>query len=99
MAGIKVYIVKRIMTILLVTGVHFLAGAWAGDLEPTNPPGSTMHSLEEIFQNQEAMERRLGSDGMAETVDSMVLIPEGELRWETASMRVWKTNCHFIRSW
>ena len=59
-------------------------GTRAGDLTPPGPPGSTMHTLEELHQNQQALEARLAAleqrmatDGMAPTTDGMVLIPAG----------------------
>jgi formylglycine-generating enzyme required for sulfatase activity len=76
---------SRWMMVAVATGLMCVSSAWAGDLDPTNAPGPTMHSLEEIYQrqatleaNQVAIEARLQAAGMAEVPDGMTLIPTGD---------------------
>lgn len=41
---------KGMSMVVLMAGMLVAARALAGDLDPTNAPGSTMHTLEEIYQ-------------------------------------------------
>lgn len=76
---------KQTISGIMATLVMLAAGgAWAGDLTPPGAPGSTMHTLEEIYQrqatleaNQAAIEARLNADGKYVTSGGMVLIPAG----------------------
>ena len=76
---------KRAITGSIATAIVLAAvSAWAGDLTPPGAPGSTMHTLEEIYQrlgvleaNQAAIEGKLASAGLQQTSGGMVLIPEG----------------------
>lgn len=78
--------VKRSITgITAALAMWAVGGARAGDLTPPSAPGSTMHTLEEIYQrqatleaNQSSMEARLQSAGYISVVDGMVLIPAGD---------------------
>ena len=83
---------SRWMMAVVVMGMMWAGRAQAGDLTPPGPPGSTMHTLEEIYQrqatleanqaameaNQAAMEARLDAAGMTEVPSGMVLIPAGD---------------------
>jgi len=67
-----------------LAGVLCASGVCAAGLDPTNAPGPTMHSLEEIYQelmaNRERiqqLEQRMATDGMGHTVAGMALIPAG----------------------
>jgi len=83
----------RTMMAAAALGVWCAAGVWAaGDLDPTNAPGPTMYTLEELYQRLQATEQqvlenqrrladlqqRMGADGMADVVDGTVLIPGGD---------------------
>ena len=58
---------KKKKSILVLSMVAAFIVAWllipglsgAGDMEPSGPPGSTMHSLEKIYDNLVAIEREL----------------------------------------
>ena len=77
---------KRTITAIIMTAVMLAVGSgWAGDLTPPGAPGSTMHTLEEIYQrlgvleaNQAAIEGKLASAGLQQTSGGMVLIPAGD---------------------
>jgi formylglycine-generating enzyme required for sulfatase activity len=77
---------KRTITGIITAAVMLAVGSvWAGDLTPPGAPGSTMHTLEEIYQrqatleaNQAAIEARLDAAGMTEVPSGMVLIPAGD---------------------
>lgn len=76
---------SRWMMAVVVMGMMWAGRAQAGDLTPPGPPGSTMHTLEEIYQrqatleaNQAAIEARLDAAGFGETPAGMVLIPAGD---------------------
>ena len=83
---------NRWMMAVVVMGMMWAGRAQAGDLTPPGPPGSTMHTLEEIYQrqatleanqaaieaNQAAIEARLDAAGMTEVPSGMVLIPAGD---------------------
>lgn len=77
---------------VMVAGVVWAGTvAWAGSLNPTNAPGPTMYSLEDIYrqlltatQQVAALEQRVAdlqarvvSAGLQQTSGSMVLIPAG----------------------
>ncbi len=58
-------------------------GAWAGDLTPPDAPGSTMHTLEEIYQRladleakQSVMEGKPASAGFPQRSGNMVLMAQ-----------------------
>jgi formylglycine-generating enzyme required for sulfatase activity len=82
----------RWMTVVVVAaGLMWAGGARAGDLTPPGAPGSTMHTLEELYQKlvtttqqvaglqQQVtdMQARMLSAGMQQTSGGMVLIPAG----------------------
>ncbi len=83
---------SRWMMAVVVMGMMWAGRAQAGDLTPPGPPGSTMHTLEEIYQrqatleanqaaieaNQAAIKARLDAAGMTEVPSGMVLIPAGD---------------------
>lgn len=76
---------KRAITGSMATAIVLAAvSAWAGDLTPPGAPGSTMHTLEEIYQEllstkqQVAdLESRLNAEGKYVTSGGMVLITAG----------------------
>ena len=75
----------RWIVVALVMGMTWASGVRAGELTPPGAPGSTMHTLEEIYQRQEtiqanqaAIEARLNADGNYVTSGDMVLIPSGD---------------------
>ena len=77
--------VSRWVMAVMVMVMMLAGGAQAGDLTPPGAPGSTMHTLEEIYQEllstkqQVAdLESRLNADGKYVTSGEMVLIPAGE---------------------
>ncbi len=47
---------SRWMMAVVVMGMMWAGRAQAGDLTPPGPPGSTMHTLEEIYQRQATLE-------------------------------------------
>ena len=67
----------RWMMAAMVMGMMWAGGAQAGDLTPPGPPGSTMHTLEEIYQRIADLEGRMEAAGMDEVPAGMVLIPAG----------------------
>jgi len=77
---------RRMVTALAtLAGMMWAATAQAGDLTPPGPPGATMHTLEEIYQEllstkQQVgdLEARLNANGQYVTSGDMVLIPAGE---------------------
>jgi len=68
---------KWMMITALAAGVLWTRGPRAGELDPTNAPAPTMHTLEEIYQKLAALEQRLNADGKYVTAGDMVLIPAG----------------------
>ncbi len=71
--------------VTMAAGLMWTSGAQAGDLTPPGAPGSTMHTLEEIYQRlavleskQTAIEGKLASAGLQQTCGNMVLIPAGD---------------------
>ena len=79
---------KWIVTVAMVAGMMWASGARAGDLDPTNGPGSTMHTLEEIYQNQATLAANQAAlDARLDVIEQqtassvpvgMVLIPAGD---------------------
>jgi formylglycine-generating enzyme len=79
------------MAVAGLAGVLCASRVCAAGLDPTNAPGPTMHSLEEIYAellatraevaaNRERIqefEQRMATDGMGDTVAGMALIPAG----------------------
>jgi sulfatase modifying factor 1 len=75
---------NRIMSVALAAGWLWTVGARAGEINPTNPPGPTMHTLEEIYQKLLSaeqsladMEQRMQSAGLTQVPSGMALIPAG----------------------
>ena len=68
---------SRWMMVAVATGLMCLSSTFAGDLTPPGAPGSTMHTLEEIYQRIADLEARLNADGKYVTSGDMVLIPAG----------------------
>ena len=73
-------------TVVLGIAVGLLCGvgARAGSLNPTNAPGSTMHTLEEIYQKlvdiqneMQVMQDRMEAAGLFKPPENMVLIRGG----------------------
>jgi hypothetical protein len=52
---------QRILTATLAMGMAFTANIRAGDLDPPGPPGSTMKSLQEIWDKLEALSGEIES--------------------------------------
>jgi formylglycine-generating enzyme required for sulfatase activity len=81
----KMKTARRMVTALaLLAGMMWAASAQAGDLTPPGPPGATMHTLEEIYQEllstkQQVgdLEARLNATGQYVSSGDMVLIPAG----------------------
>jgi len=87
MQATRQWMMAMVMTANMIAAV----GARAGDLTPPGAPGSTMHTLDEIYQQLLAtrlqvadtqqqvadLEARLNADGKHVTVGDMVLIPAG----------------------
>ena len=48
-----------LMLTIMLALLGFTAPALAGDLEPAGPPGSTMHTLEEIYNKVEAIDNKI----------------------------------------
>jgi len=67
----------RWMLAAVVAGMMYASSAQAGDLTPPGPPGSTMHTLEEIYQRVADLESRMVAAEMPATSGSMVLVPAG----------------------
>jgi formylglycine-generating enzyme len=63
--------------IMLAVAMLGAGGAGAGSLTPPGEPGSTMHTLEEIYQRIGDLEARLDAAGIVEAPEGMVLIPAG----------------------
>ena len=70
--------IKWMVTVAMVAGMMWASGARAGDLDPADGPGSTMHTLEEIYQKLAGVEDRLEAAGIDEVPSGMVLIPAGD---------------------
>jgi formylglycine-generating enzyme required for sulfatase activity len=68
---------KWMIIAAMVACVLIASPVLAGSLTPPGAPGPTMHTLEEIYQRQAAIEARLQAAGMAEVPAGMVLIPAG----------------------
>ena len=69
---------SRLMMVAVATGLMCVSSAWAGDLTPPAAPGSTMHTLEEIYQRQAVLDARLDTieQQTASPIPAgMVLIP------------------------
>ena len=63
--------------VTMAAGLMWTGGARAGDLTPPGALGSTMHTLEEIYQRLGVVESKLASAGLQQTSGGMVLIPAG----------------------
>ena len=72
---------KWMITAAMAMCMMWAGSVWAGDLTPPGAPGPTMHTLEEIYQNQQALDARLAAieQQTASPVPAeMVLIPAGD---------------------
>lgn len=74
---------KTVWGLILAMGMSITAGA-QGPLAPTNAPGPGMHTLEELFQSQQAIQLQVASlqawlsaSGVMLVSGNMVLIPAG----------------------
>ena len=57
---------------MVAVGLLIVGRATAGDLNPTDAPGPTMHTLEEIYQNQEALGELQKLQNMTEVLDEIL---------------------------
>ena len=59
-------LVLGVLTVFISAGLLFPGLLFSGDLDPTNPPGSTMHNLEDIYNKASDTNARLDATAFVE---------------------------------